>query len=226
MIKVLVVDDHEIMRQGISLVFELEDDFELVGEACDGGEALEKTEETAPDIILMDIRMPKKDGIQTSKEIKEKWPKIKIMALTAVDKVEEILTAIDSGIDGYMLKNVSASELLDGVRQVSDGRLYLHPSIARQVLEEQKGADVRKKARERRLHDVLTPRESAVLSLMGEGYKNKEIAVKLFLSEETVKSHVSHILAKLEQADRMQAVLFALRHNLIKLVYGDKAEKP
>ena len=110
MIKVLVVDDHEIMRQGISLVFELEDDFELVGEACDGGEALEKTEETAPDIILMDIRMPKKDGIQTSKEIKEKWPKIKIMALTAVDKVEEILTALDSGIDGYMLKNVSASE--------------------------------------------------------------------------------------------------------------------
>ncbi len=203
------------MRRGLSLVFELEDGFDLAGEACDGFEAIQKTKEVSPDVVLMDIRMPRKNGIEAAKEIKLRWPDIKVMVLTAIDNIDDIMVAIDGGVDGYVLKNISSGELIDAVNYVLAGKTYLHPFIARKALE--------------RLHDkrskrvwidpktVLTPRESAVLCLMGEGCKNKEIAARLFLSEETVKTHVSHILVKLDQSDRMQAVLFAIRKNLINL---------
>lgn len=213
MIKVLVVDDHEIMRKGLSLVFELDDDFELVGEACDGEEACQKVEETNPDVILMDLRMPRKNGIQASREIKRRWPQAKIMVLTAVDDEDDIAVAIESGVDGYILKNVSGDELTNAVRVIAGGQSYLHPLVARKALGKSTGCPVcREKAAQQ-----LTVRESRVLRLMAEGFKNKEIAAKLYLSEETVKSHVSHILTKLEQTDRMQAVLYALRHNLVCL---------
>ena len=212
MIKVLVVDDHEIMRKGLSLVFELEEDFELVGEACDGEEAVAKARTACPDVILMDIRMPRKNGIQAAREIKRRQPEAKIIVLTAADDEDDIVNAIQSGVDGYILKNVSGDELTEAVRAVAAGQSYLHPAVARKALaalgrNEPTGAGPA----------VLTPRESLVLRLMAEGYKNKDMAAKLFLSEETVKSHVSHILTKLDQTDRMQAVLYALRHNLVAL---------
>ena len=213
MIKVLVVDDHEIMRKGLSLVFELDDDFELVGEACDGDEACQKVEETRPDVILMDLRMPRKNGIQASREIKRRWPQAKIMVLTAVDDEDDIIVAIEAGVDGYILKNVSGDELTDAVRLVAGGQSYLHPLVARKAMGRLAGGHVCREKTDQR----LTIRESRVLRLMAEGFKNKEIAAKLYLSEETVKSHVSHILNKLEQTDRMQAVLYALRHDLVSL---------
>lgn len=213
MIRVLIVDDHEIMRKGLCLVFEYEDDFELVGEACDADDAIAKAEETRPDVVLMDIRMPGKNGIEASKEIREIVPGAKIMVLTAVDDEEDIFSAIESGVDGYMLKSVGGEQLAEAVRLIAAGQSYLHPSIARKVMERlsHKPPVGPPKAQ------MLTAKESLVLKLMAEGFKNKEIAGKLFLSEETVKSHVSHILAKLNQTDRMQAVLYALRHNLVAL---------
>jgi DNA-binding NarL/FixJ family response regulator len=212
LIKVLVVDDHEIIRKGLSLVFELEDDFDLVGEARDGDEALEKVRALGPDVVLMDIKMPGKNGLQATKEIKESFEKIKIIALTALEQEDDILIALRAGVDGYVLKNIDSEELAKAVRQVAAGRSYLHPAVARRVIGKL-GARRGKEACAR----ALTPSESLVLRLMAEGQKNKEIAAKLFVSEETVKSHVSHILAKLEQTDRIQAVLYALRHNLVSL---------
>lgn len=213
MIKVLVVDDHEIMRRGLSLVFELSEDFELVGEACDGDEACKKVETTDPDVVLMDLRMPGKDGIQASREIKRRWPRTKIMVLTAIDDEDDIVIAIEAGVDGYMLKNVSGDELTDAVRLIAGGQMYLHPLVARKALSGRPGCP----ACRANMEQHLTVCESRVLGLMAEGLKNKEIAAKLYLSEETVKSHISHILTKLDQTDRMQAVLYALRHNLVCL---------
>ncbi len=216
MIKVLIVDDHEILRRGLSLVFELEDGFELVGEACNGDEAILKTKEADPDIVLMDIRMPEKNGIEAAREIKQRWPDKKVMMLTAIDNIDDIVTAIDCGVEGYALKSISGGELVDAVHYILSGKTYLHPFIARRAVE---------RLKERNANGVpstlLTPRESMVLCLMGEGRKNKEIAGQLFLSEETVKTHVSHILMKLHQADRMQAVLYAICNNLITLEKTD-----
>jgi len=213
LIRVLVVDDHEIMRRGLSLVFELEDGFDLVGEAYDGEDAVEKVRETRPDVVLMDIRMPRKNGIQASKEIKRHWPETKIMVLSAVDEEDEIIAAIQGGIDGYMLKNTSSDELTEAVRVVAGGQLYLHPTVARKAM----GKLGQGEHPSAPVGALLTARESRVLYLMAKGQRNKEIAATLYLSEETVKSHVSHILTKLEQADRMGAVLYGLRHKLIYL---------
>jgi DNA-binding NarL/FixJ family response regulator len=212
LIKVLVVDDHEIIRKGLSLVFELEDEFELAGEARDGDEALKQVAAVRPDVVLMDIKMPRKNGLQAAKEIKEAFGETKIIVLTALEREEDILIALQIGVDGYILKNADTQELAHAVREVAAGRSYLHPAVARRVIGKL-GPRQGKEACAR----ALTPREALVLRLMADGQKNKEIAARLFLSEETVKSHVSHILAKLEQTDRIQAVLYALRHNLVSL---------
>lgn len=218
MIKILIVDDHEIMRRGLSLVLESHEEFELVGQACDGEEACEKAFELLPDVILMDIRMPKKNGIMAAREIKQRHPATKIIVLTAADDEEDIFNALNSGVDGYMLKDMGSEGLVEAVRSVHSGVSYLQPQVARQVMER-----LSKKPTLGRGHSHdLTAAELKVLRLLCEGLKNKEMAEKLFVGEETIKSHVSHILAKLNQSDRMHAVLFAIRN---KLVTVDKIEK-
>lgn len=213
MIKVLIVDDHEIVRHGLSLLFQAANGFELVGEAQDGLEAIEMAEKTQPHIVLMDIKMPVKDGLEASREIKKRLPQTKIIVFTALDDEKEVYKAIEIGVEGYVIKNVSSEELLDIIKRVAKGQLFLHPEIANKLI----SPPLAYSEPEVTCYSPLTPREELVLRLMAQGYKNKEIAAKLFLSEETVKTHVSNILNKLNQTDRLQAVIYALKNQLVTL---------
>lgn len=210
MIRIMIADDHEIMRRGLSLVLNSEPEFELVDEARDGEEACEKAMSLRPDVILMDVRMPKKNGIEAAAEIKRSRPEIKIIMLTAGDEDSDIFEALNSGVDGYILKDIGGLGLMEAVRSVQSGVSYLQPQVARRVMERL----TRKPGAAQKNHS-LTDREIATLQLMAGGLKNKEIAAKLFISEETVKTHISSILSKLEQKDRMHAVLYAIRHNIV-----------
>ncbi len=213
MVKILIVDDHEIMRRGLSMVFESEEEFDVVGEACDGEEACEKARELRPDVILMDIRMPKKNGIMAAKEIKQRQPSTKIIVLTAVDDEDDIFNALNAGINGYVLKDIGSEGLMEAVRSVESGTSYLQPQVARRVVERLS----RKPVLGRKDDYELTECEAIVLGLMARGLRNKEMADKLYVTEETIKTHVSHVLDKLGQKDRMHAVLYAIRHNLVKI---------
>lgn len=210
-IKVLIVEDHEIVRNGIRDVFALENGFEVVGEASDGVEAVKKAESLEPDVVLMDIRMPDLDGINACKAIKSRIPKTKVLFLTSYTNDEEIFGSIKAGASGYLLKDVQPQSLIEAVRAVSKGEFSLHPAIAHKVVNEfspQKNV-------ERGSSCSLTSREKDVLKLMAQGQRNSEIARTLWISEKTVKTHVSHILRKLDQPDRVKAVLFAIRNKLI-----------
>jgi len=215
MLKVLIADDHEIVRQGLSLFLQAAEGFVLVGAAEDGAAAIELAEKERPDLVLVDIKMPKKDGIEAAVEIKKRLPYVKVIVFTAFEDEEEVQRAIEAEVEGYVIKNISAEELLEIMKKVCAGQVYLHPEVASKLmsaakLEEEEAVAVPAES-------PLTPREELVLKLMAQGYKNKDIAAKLFLSEETVKTHVSSILNKLNQTDRLQAVLYALKHQLIAL---------
>jgi DNA-binding NarL/FixJ family response regulator len=212
-ITIMIVDDHEIMRRGLSLVLEPESEFSLVGEACDGEEAYEKAIELRPDVILMDVRMPKMNGIEAARQIKHSRPATKIIMLTALEEDEEIFDALNSGVDGYILKDMSSEGLKEAVWSVRNGVSYLQPQVARRVMERLS----KKPALRTPSNYGLTERELIILKLMAAGLKNKEIAEELFISEETVKSHVSHVLQKLGQQDRMRAVLYAIRNKLVSI---------
>ncbi|HEX21056.1 MAG TPA: response regulator transcription factor [Actinobacteria bacterium] len=214
-ISVLIVDNHEIMRQGLISVFEQEDEIEVIGEANNGEDALTGAAELSPDIILMDIKMPKMDGIAATELIKHRYPEIKIIILTAIDSEGDIFKAIEAGVDGYIVKDASSTEIIRATKLVASGDKYLHPSAVRKVMEEIKSPAGAGENDLNGLH--LTERELSVLELMAKGYKNRAIAAQLFLGEETVKTHVSNILNKLKQPDRVQAVFYALRCGLIKI---------
>ncbi|MDI6689519.1 MAG: response regulator transcription factor [Actinomycetota bacterium] len=213
-LKVLIAEDHELMRKGLRSVLQLEDAFDIVGEAKDGQEAIEKAKTHQPDVVLMDLRMPDVDGIRACREIHSRFPEIKILVLTAYETDEDIFTSLQAGISGYLLKDISPEELLKAIRTVSEGKSILHPSVARKVL------DRLSSPLESQMSDCesspLTAREKEVLNLMTRGLKNRDIAKTLFISEKTVKTHVSSILRKLKQSDRTQAVLHAIRQGLAK----------
>lgn len=213
MLRLLVVDDHEIMRKGLVSIFSVENDCEIVGEAAGAEEAFGLIEELSPDIVLMDIRMPGLDGIKATLIIRDKYPDVKVIALTAVNEEEEVIEIVENGVHGYILKSTSPVELVKAVRAVAAGDSYLHPQIARMVMERMRNLAPAADGAQ----SLLTLRETRVLHLMAEGYKNREIADKLFLSEETVKTHVSNILAKLNQTDRVQAVLHAIRQKVLRI---------
>lgn len=215
-IRVLIVDDHEIMRQGLVSVFEQDEEVEIIGEAGDGEEALNKAEKLKPDIILMDIRMPKVDGITAAGLIKNKYPDIKVIMLTAIEDESDIFKAIEAGIEGYVLKYAAASEIIKVVKLVAGGAKYLDPLAAGKVMEEIK-PPIGVQEKNIPNYARLTERELSVLKLMAKGFKNRDIATQLMLGEETVKTHVSHLLRKLGQPNRIQAVLFALRQGLITI---------
>lgn len=213
MLRLVVVDDHEIMRKGLVSIFSVEKDCEIVGEAAGAEEAFGLIEELHPDIVLMDIRMPGLDGIKATVIIRDKYPDVKVIALTAVNEEEEVIEIVENGVHGYILKSTSPGELVKAVRAVAAGDSYLHPQIARLVMERMRNLAPAADG----VPNLLTLRETRVLHLMAEGYKNREIADKLFLSEETVKTHVSNILAKLNQTDRVQAVLHAIRQKVLRI---------
>jgi DNA-binding NarL/FixJ family response regulator len=216
-IRVLVVDDHELFLQGLQTVLEIEDDIEVVGRANDGQEAVSLAAGTSPDIVLMDVRMPLRDGIAATSGVKRAVPDVKIVMLTVSDEENDLIEAIKAGAVGYLLKSIPPHEVADAVRAVHHGQSLISPSMASKLMAE--SASIARGTADRpRLHTPhLTARELEVLKLVAEGRANREIARKLFISENTVKNHVRNILDKLQLHSRMEAVMYAVRQGLFEL---------
>ena len=212
LIRVLVTDDHSIVRKGIKAMLELIPDIELVGEAANGREAVEMVAAINPDVILMDLVMPVMDGIEATQQIKSQHPDIRILVLTTFAGEDKIFPAIKAGASGYHLKDSDAEDLVAAIRQVYGGESALHPLIARKVLQE-----LTHPTEQPPTPDPLTPREVDVLKLVAKGMENPEIAAQLVISEATVRTHVSNIMGKLHLASRTQAALYALREGLASL---------
>jgi DNA-binding NarL/FixJ family response regulator len=211
-IRILVADDHAIIRKGIRAMLETVPDIEVAGEAVNGREAVVAAEKLKPDVILMDLVMPQMDGIEAIRRIKAQQPDARILVLTTFAGEDKLFPAIKAGALGYHLKDSSPEELMQAIRQVYRGESSLHPLIARKVLEELAGSSERLPTT-----DPLTQRELEVLQLVAQGLDNQEIAGKLVLSETTVRTHVSNIMSKLHLASRTQAALYALREGLASL---------
>ena len=217
-IRVLVVDDHSIVREGIRAVLATEPDIEVVGEACDGEEAITEAARLRPEVIVMDLVMPEVDGIAAIQRILADQPEARILVLTSFDTEDKIFPAIRAGALGYTLKNSGPAELVRAIRRVHAGESSLHPSVARKVLQELAQPPQRPPAAE-----PLSEREVEVLRLVARGESNQQIAAALTISEATVRKHISNILSKLHLASRTQAVLYALREGLTSL---DDAREP
>lgn len=216
-IRVLIVDDHAMVRQGLRTFLELQDRSDsriiVVGEATNGLEAVELAASTQPDIVLLDLVMPKMDGIQAIRKILAYSPDSRVIILTSFGEEDKVLPAIRAGAQGYLLKDIPPDELVSALRNAYHGKVQLHPEVARKLL----SAVAVQEGREGRAGtnpDSLTEREAEVLSLIASGLSNREIAGKLFLSEKTVKTHVSNILGKLHLEDRTQAAIYALKHGI------------
>jgi two-component system NarL family response regulator len=216
-IRVLIADDHALFRRGLQMVLEQEPGISVVGEAGDGQEAVEKAGETMPDVVLMDVRMPKRGGIEATKAIKELMPHIKILMLTISDEEADLYDAIKAGATGYLLKEVSIEEVGNAIRSVQTGQSLISPSMASKLLSEfatmVKRADEKQAAPQPR----LTDREMEVLKLVAKGRNNRDIAKELFISENTVKNHIRNILEKLHLHSRMEAVVYAVREKLLEI---------
>ena len=211
-IRVMVVDDHAIIRKGVKAVLDLVPDIDLVGEAENGKQAVKLDLELVPDVILMDLVMPEMNGIECIKQIKSQRPKAHILVLTNFAGEDMIFPAIKAGAMGYHLKDSSPETLIDAIRQVNQGVSSLHPSIAKKILN-----DMYHSEKQQLSEEPLTQREMEVLKMIAQGYENKEIAEELVISEATVRTHVSNILGKLHVATRTQAALYALREGLASL---------
>jgi NarL family two-component system response regulator LiaR len=208
-ILVFFADDHAIVREGLRAVLATQPDMEVVGEAADGREAVEKLEKTPADVVLMDLVMPRMDGLTAISEIKRRNPAARILVLTSFAADDKVFPAIKAGALGYLLKDSPSPELLRAVRDVYNGKPSLHPSIALKMMKELRhpqGPEV--------AHEALTGRETMVLRLVARGLSNEEIAHDLVISERTVNAHITNILGKLHVANRVQATLCALREGL------------
>lgn len=211
-INVLIADDHSLLRQGLKQILELEDDIAVVAQASDGSEAVEMTKAHKPDVILMDINMPGTNGLQAIKEIKKEKIDSRIIVLTIHEDREYLFKTLQMGAEGYVLKDAEPSVLIEAIRNVYSGQSYIQPNMTMELVREFNRVTLREKER----HDAnnLTTRETEVLELIAEGMINKEIAKKLYISEKTVKNHVSSIFRKLNVSDRTQAAIYAFKHNL------------
>ena len=209
-VKVMIVDDHNLVREGLKAVFAQGDEIDVVGEASSGEEAIEMVEKVKPDVILMDISMPGMNGIQATKQIRDKHPDAKIVILTMLDQEGYVYEAIKAGATGYMLKSTSSDELVNAIQTVNDGKALLHPDATAQLLKEFVTL-----AQNKAKDYGLSNREMEVLQLLSEGKTNKEIAKALWISEQTVKTHVAHIFNKLGTSDRTETVATALRNGLV-----------
>lgn len=210
MIKVLFVDDHEMVRIGVSAYLSAQSDIEVIGEADNGLKAVELAMELRPDIILMDLVMPEMDGIEATKRIIEKWPDAKIIIVTSFLDDEKVYPALEAGATSYMLKTSKASEIARAVRSTFQGQSVLEPEVTGKMMEKLRRPKVTQ------LHDQLTNREMEILLLMTQGKTNQEIADELYIALKTAKVHVSNILSKLAVQDRTQAVIYAFKHSLVQ----------
>ena len=205
-IKVMLVDDHEMVRLGLKSFLNLQDDIEVIAEADDGEEGLEKALAIQPDVIVMDLVMPKMTGVEATLAILEEWKEAKIVILTSYLDNEKIYPVLEAGAKGYMLKTSSAEEILAAIRKVAKGQLAIETEVEKKV------EDYRNNPA---LHEDLTARERDILALLAKGYDNQRIADESYISLKTVKTHVSNILSKLQVSDRTQAVVYAFQHGLV-----------
>jgi DNA-binding NarL/FixJ family response regulator len=210
-IRVAIADDHSLVRQGLRRYLETAEGIEVVGEAADGVELLALLEETSPEIALVDIRMPEMDGLEAARQIRERFPDVGVIMLSAYDDRQFVVEAVRSGARGYVLKARDAEHLIQTVRLVATGNMVIDPQLVVALAEELSNA----KERDRRA-DTLTAREVEVLQLLAFGHTNRAIAEKLFISPDTVKTHLEHIFEKLGASDRTAAVAEALRRRLIE----------
>jgi two-component system NarL family response regulator len=211
-IRVAVVDDQELFRRGLTMLLGVEEDIEVVGEAGDGVAATELAASAVPDVILMDVRMPKRSGIEACVAIKEVAPTARIIMLTVSDEEADLYDAVKNGASGYLLKDSSIDEVAQAIRVVADGQSLISPSMAIKLLDEFK--QMSRSDRQQVPSPRLTDRELEVLKLVAQGLNNREIAKRLFISENTVKNHVRNILEKLQLHSRMDAVMYAVREKL------------
>ncbi len=216
-IRVLIVDDHALFRRGLEMVLGQEVDIEVVGEAADGSEAVTMAKEMAPDIVLMDVRMPRRGGIDATSAIKVSVPSAKIVMLTISDEEADLYDAIKAGAMGYLLKEISIDEVAADIRAVYGGQSLISPSMASKLLSEFAAMIKNKDDRPQLPTPRLTDREMEVLRLVAKGMNNRDIAKQLYISENTVKNHIRNILEKLQLHSRMEAVVYAVREKLLEI---------
>ncbi|TMK27707.1 MAG: response regulator transcription factor [Actinobacteria bacterium] len=205
-IRVLIADDHAVLREGLRSFLELQDGIEIVGDAADGAEAVELAERLRPAVVLMDLVMPKLDGVEAMRELRERVPETRVIILTSYIDDERLLPAIRAGAAGYLLKNAEPQELARAIRAADAGEALIDPTVAARLVErlaDERGGDS---------YESLTAREREVLDLIARGFSNKRIALELGIAEKTVKTHVGNVLGKLGVADRTQAAVYATRH--------------
>ena len=213
-LRVLIVDDHELFRRGLDLVLRAEPDLDVVGEAADGGEAIERAAELQPDVVLMDVRMPGLGGIEATRRIRSAQPSTRIVMLTSSEDEEDLFASVRAGASGYLLKEVSIEEVADAVRAVARGQALITPSMASKLLSEFN--ILSRRVDEQHGHAPrLTDREIEVLRLVAKGMSNKDIAAELVIAQNTVKNHVRNILEKLQMRSRMEAAMYAVREKLV-----------
>ncbi len=211
-ISVLIADDHSLIRQGLKQILELETDIVVIAQASNGSEAVQLAKEHNPDIILMDINMPGTNGLQAIKEIKEDKLECKIIVLTIHEDREYLFKTLQMGAEGYVLKDAEPAVLLEAIRSVNSGKSYIQANMTMELVKEFNRVTMHEK--EKHEDNNLTAREIEVLELIAEGMINKEIAKQLYISEKTVKNHVSNIFRKLNVSDRTQAAIYAFKHNI------------
>ncbi|MFI6290801.1 response regulator [Nonomuraea sp. NPDC050790] len=216
MIRVLLVDDQALLRAGLRMILDNAEDMAVVGEAADGSQVVALMEECAPDVVLMDVRMPDVDGVEATRRVRARFDGARVLILTTFDLDEYVYAALRAGAGGFVLKDTLAPDLLSAIRAVARGDAIVAPAVTRRLIERHIGTGDGPLPRSGLELRVLTGREREVLELVARGLSNAEIAARLFLSEGTVKGHVSKILAKLELRDRVQAVVFAYECGLVR----------
>ena len=218
--RILIIDDHQLYREGIKRILEFEESFEVVGEGEDGTQALELVERYNPDVVIMDINMPNMNGVEATKQLIQTYPETKVIILSIHDDESYVSHAVKTGADGYLLKEMDVDELIEAVKVVAEGGSYLHPKVTHNLVKEYRrlaetvtnpDQAYPRKYEVRRPYHILTRRECEVLQLLAEGKSNKKIGEALFISEKTVKNHVSNILQKMNCNDRTQAVVEAIK---------------
>jgi NarL family two-component system response regulator LiaR len=213
-IRIVLADDHDVVRRGLQALIGIEPDMEIVGIGGNGWEAVQKVRETNPDVVLLDVQMPQKSGIEAIHDIKQSNPTVRVLMLTSFGDDDMVFAAIKAGALGYLLKDSSPEDLLQAIRNVHQGRSSLHPDIALKVIQELNKPIA---ATRSLTEEPLTEREVEVLQLVARGFSNNDIADKLVVSERTVRTHISNILGKLHLANRTQAALYALREGIASL---------
>jgi Response regulator containing a CheY-like receiver domain and an HTH DNA-binding domain len=220
-IRLVIADDHVLLRQGIKNVLELEPDFQVIGEAGDGEEAIRQVVALSPDIMLLDVNMPKLNGLEVTRKLRDLGAKSQVLILTIHDDENYVIEVVKAGAAGYLLKDIEPAMLIQAIRTVHAGESFIYPTLARklfgQIARQEEERKEQAEIMQRRKEERLTEREVEVLQLISQGMSNMEIALKLYLSEKTVKNHLTNIFRKISVTDRTQAVLYAIKHKIVTL---------